>query len=51
MGARKSRCAVDAAAIMADNIKFGAKKRLRVVTLFMDVKGAFDYFSRIKLTQ
>lgn len=34
-GQRKSRCAIDAAAIRLDNIKFRARKRLRVHSLWM----------------
>lgn len=51
MGARKSRCAIDAAIIMVDNIhKIWEEKKI-AVSLLMDVKGAFDYVSRVKLAQ
>lgn len=51
MGARKNRCAIDAAAIMVDSVhKIWNQKKI-AGALFMDVKGAFDYVSRVKLAQ
>lgn len=51
MGAQKSRCAIDAAAIMVDNIhRIWAEKKIGA-SLLVDVKGAFDYVSRVKLAQ
>ena len=51
MGAQKSRCAIDAAAIMIDNIhRIWAEMNVGA-SLLMDVKGAFNYVSRVKLAQ
>ena len=49
MGARKGRCAVDAVAIMVNSIHKAWEQKKIVGTLLMDVKGAFDYVSRLKL--
>ncbi len=51
MGARKSRCAIDAVAIMVDRIHKVWDEKKIAKTLLMDVKGAFDYVSRLKLAQ
>ena len=51
MGVRKNRCAVDTVAIMVDSIhKIWDQKKMGG-TLLIDVKGAFDYVSRLKLAQ
>lgn len=51
MGARKSRCAIDAAAIMVNNVhKIWGEKKI-TASLLMDVKGAFNYVSRVKLAR
>lgn len=48
-GVRKSRCAIDVAAIIVDNIHkiWGEEK----IAASLDVKGAFDYVSLVKLAQ
>ena len=51
IGARKNRCAVDAIAIMVDSIyKVWDEKKI-AGALLMDIKGAFDYVSRLKFAQ
>ncbi len=51
MGARKSRCTIDAATIMVDNVhKIWEEKKI-AASLLIDVKGAFDYVSYVKLAQ
>ena len=49
MVAQKSRCAINAIAIMLDSIYKIWDHKNMVETLLMDVKGAFDYVSRLKL--
>ena len=51
MGARKNRCAIDATAIMIENVHESWDEGKVAGALFMDVKGAFDYVSRVKLAQ
>lgn len=51
MGARKNRCALDAVAIMVNSIHKAWEEKKITGTLLMDVKGAFDYVSRLKLAQ
>lgn len=48
---QKSRCAIDVVAIMVNSIYKICEQKKIVETLLMDVKGTFDYVSRLKLTQ
>ncbi len=49
MGAWKNRCAVDVVAIMVNSIyKIWEQKKIMGV-LLIDVKGAFDYVSKLKM--
>ena len=51
IGARKTRCAINASAIMFDNIhKIWEEKKIQA-SLLMDIKRTFDYVSRVKLAQ
>ena len=51
MGARKSRSAIDAVAMLINNVeKIWARKGYMAGAIFMDVNGAFDYVAAKKLT-
>lgn len=51
MRARKNRCAIDVAAIMVENVHRSWDQKKVAGALFMNVKGAFDYVSKMKLAQ
>ena len=51
MGVRKNKSAVDAVALLIYKVQKRWKKGEKAVTLFIDIKDAFDHVSRRKLAE
>lgn len=49
MGARKERCAINAVASLVHQVQKKWSQKELAAALFMDVKGAFDHFSKTQL--
>ena len=49
IGTQKSKCAIDAPAMMVDNIHMIWNEKKVAALLLIDVKGAFDYGFWVKL--
>lgn len=51
MGVRKHQSAINTAVLLIQKVQELQQNRKIAEALFMDVKGAFDHFSQVELTQ
>ena len=49
IGGRKQRSAIDAALSLVHDIEMAKSNKLKTSVLFLDVKGAFDNISKVRL--
>ena len=51
IGSRLYKSAIDTALLLKNKVKVNKTNKLKTTTLFLDVKGAFDYISKNRLIE
>jgi hypothetical protein len=51
MGGRLYKSAIDTALLLQNEVETNKSYKLKTTTLFLDIKGAFDYISKNRLLQ
>jgi len=49
LGGRRKKSAIDAALLLTDEVQANKRRGLKTSTLFLDIKGAFNYVARDQL--